>query len=262
MAAVWVGAYLTWLDPVYYGPLVAGLAAFLVCAAGNVINDIVDIDIDRINRPERVLVRGDLSISYARNLAIVLALLALISGVAVNIEVTVAVAAALVLLLLYNLWLKRVRLVGNVVIALLSGLTFMTGGWAVNPQLAMILPGPLIPAVFAVFFHMVREILKDAQDVEGDRRAGVTTLPQKIGVPASVMAGLILFFVLVILTYIPILTGWFGGAYEIITVYVVDLPILGLLIFVWGSPTRRMLRIGSAALKLGMLLGLVALLTT
>jgi hypothetical protein len=76
------------------------------------------------------------------------------------------------------------------------------------------------------------------------------------------MAGLILFFVLVILTYIPILTGWFGGAYEIITVYVVDLPILGLLIFVWGSPTRRMLRIGSAALKLGMLLGLVALLTT
>ncbi|MGD8922810.1 MAG: UbiA family prenyltransferase, partial [Candidatus Zixiibacteriota bacterium] len=118
MAAVWVGAYLTWLDPVYYGPLVAGFAAFLVCAAGNVINDIVDIDIDRVNRPDRVLVRGDVSIPYARNLAILSGVIAIICGVAVNIEVTIAVVAAMVLLLLYNLWLKRVRVAGNFVIAL------------------------------------------------------------------------------------------------------------------------------------------------
>ena len=41
---VWIGAYLTWLGPSYYGPSVAAVAAFLVCAAGNIINDVVDVD--------------------------------------------------------------------------------------------------------------------------------------------------------------------------------------------------------------------------
>ena len=64
---------------------------------------------------------------------------------------------------------------------------------------------------------------------------------------------------LTILTYIPILARWFDQPYETITVYIVDLPLLVLLILVWGNPTRRMLAIGSTALKIGMVLGLVAL---
>lgn len=58
----------------------------------------------------------------------------------------------------------------------------------------------------------------------------------------------------------PVYFGWFSRAYEVITIYLVDLPLLGLLIFVWGNPSQRLLRIGSFALKIGMLLGLLALL--
>jgi geranylgeranylglycerol-phosphate geranylgeranyltransferase len=260
MAGVFLGAYLCWLEPVYYSPFVSALAAFFVCAAGNVMNGIIDIPIDRINRPQRVLVKGTLSVRFARILAGACSILAIVCACAVNTAVLITVLAALLLLTLYNLWLKKILIVGNIVIAILSSLTFMTGGWAVDYKLAMVLPGPLIPAVYALLFHLVREILKDAEDVEGDRQIGVQTLPQVIGVSRSLMVGLIVFFVLAILTYIPILAIWFGATYEIIMVYIVDLPILAVLILVWGNPTPRMLRAGSICLKLGMGLGMVALL--
>jgi geranylgeranylglycerol-phosphate geranylgeranyltransferase len=260
MAGVWVGAYLTLLVPTYYRSLMAGLAAFLVCAAGNVLNDVLDIEIDRVNRPQRVLVRGALSLRFARILAIALAGTAVAIAIAVNLEVTAIVIIGLLLLAAYNYRLKRIPLISNLTIAVLSGLTFMAGGFSKGSNLALLLPGPLIPATFAVLFHMVREIVKDVEDIEGDSRLGVRTLPQVIGVSKSLLVGLSLFFVLVVLTYIPVIEGWFGRAYQIITVYGVDLPLLALLIFVWGSPTPRMLRVGSIGLKAGMLLGLVALL--
>jgi geranylgeranylglycerol-phosphate geranylgeranyltransferase len=260
MAGVYIGAYMTWVEPVYYSPVVAAMAAFFVCAAGNVLNDIADIEIDRVNRPERVLVRGTISRTRAINMAMVFALAALALAFAVNTAVIVVVAAALGLLLLYNLRLKKIPVLGNITVAVLTALTFLTGGWAVNGKWVFDLPGPLIPAVFAFFFHLVREILKDVEDIEGDRRAGVPTLPQIIGVSRSLILAILLFFILVILTYIPILTGWFGRAYEVITVYIVDLPLLLLLILIWGNPAQRMLRIGSYALKVGMALGLLALL--
>jgi geranylgeranylglycerol-phosphate geranylgeranyltransferase len=170
------------------------------------------------------------------------------------------VAVITVLLLyLYNYRLKKVPLLGNTVISLLAGLTFITGGVAIDYNMAFYLPGSLIAAVFAFFFHLVREIIKDVHDIEGDRAAGIRTLPQVIGEQKSVMVALALFFALVLLTLAPVLYGWFGYWYKIITIYVVDLPILGYLIFLWGDPTRRMLVIGSALLKAGMALGILAL---
>ena len=262
MAGVYVGAFMTWTDLVYYGPVMAAMAAFFVCAVGNIVNDIVDIEIDRVNRPDRVLVRGTISRARAINAAVVFGLAAVITALSVNTAVLLAVLAALALLLLYNFYLKRIPLAGNIVIALLSALTFMTGGLAVNYKWVLGLPGPLVPAVFAFFFHLVREIVKDVEDIDGDRKAGVKTLPQIIGVSRSLLTVLALFFVLVLATYVPVLTGWFGRAYEILVVYVVDLPLLLLLIFVWGNPSAVMLKIGSYALKAGMVLGLAALIVS
>lgn len=261
MVGVYIGAFMTWTHPAYYNPLVAALAAFFVCAAGNVLNDLADIEIDRINRPDRVLVKGTITISHARWLTVIFSLLAVILALAVNTAVLIVVLVALGLLVVYNFRLKKVPLLGNIIIAMLSALTFLTGGWAINHQWVLQLPGPLIPAVFAFFFHLVREIVKDVEDIEGDAHAGVETLPQVIGISRALMTALGLFFILVILTYIPILTGWFGRTYEIITVYMVDLPLLLILILIWGYPSPKMLRIGSYALKAGMALGLVALLT-
>jgi len=261
MAAVgvWIGAYLTWWLPVYYAPLMASLAAFCICAAGNIINDLLDVEIDRVNRPDRVLVRGGLSIGYAKGLAAGLNVVALLLAVVVSVPVMLMALAVIGLLAAYNVWLKKMPLVGNAAVALLAGLTFLTGGVAVDATMAFRLPGPLIPAIFAFFFHLVREIIKDVQDTDGDQRAGIRSLPLVAGVTASLTAALILFFVMALLTFVPIAYGWFGPAYKIITVYIVDLPVLCLLIIVWGYPSRAMLKAASLALKVGMMLGLLAL---
>ncbi|RKX27723.1 MAG: hypothetical protein DRP47_06105 [Candidatus Zixiibacteriota bacterium] len=256
---VWVGAYLTWNDPIYYGPMIASLSAFLVCSFGNCVNDMLDMEIDRVNRPDRVLVRGVLSTRIALIVALLCGLGAMIAAVAVNWEVTVTVAVAIMLLVVYNFKLKRVPLAGNIVIAILGGLTFVTGGLAVNPSWTFEFPGPLIPAVFAVLLHLVREILKDVEDIAGDRAVGITTFPQVVGIRSALVTAIGFFVVLVILTMVPVLFGWFGDAYKIIAVYIVDLPLLALLIMVWGNPSPRMLTFGSLGLKVGMALGIIAL---
>jgi len=259
MVGVGVGASMTWLEPSYYGPLVAALAAFLICAGGNIVNDLVDVEADRVNRPRRVLVRQALSRRYAIGLAVSVNVVAFLLALAVNRYVAVVALAVIALLLLYNLRLKRVPLAGNIVIAAMGAMTFMTGGLAIDHIMAVTLPGPLIPAAFAFLFHMVREIIKDVQDIDGDRRVGIKTLPQLIGVRNSLSVTLVLFLILVLLTYIPVLAGWFGVYYKIIAVYVVDLPLLLLLVFLWGNPTVPMLKVASMALKAGMALGIVAL---
>ncbi|MBD3402513.1 hypothetical protein GF420_06435 [candidate division GN15 bacterium] len=258
--AVWVGALLTALELPIGDVVLTSVVAFLVCAGGNILNDVVDLEIDRINRPNRVLVRGAVEIPRAKSLVVLLSVIALVLAAFISLPVILMTALAVVLLFAYNLRLKRIPLLGNLVIALLSAMTFLIGGMAAEPALVWTLPGPLIPAVYAVLFHLVREILKDVEDIEGDRRVGVSTLPQKIGTTASLTIALALFLGLVVLTLVPIYYDWFGRVYEIITVYLVDLPLLALLIFVWGNPTGKLLRIGSVALKAGMLLGLVALL--
>lgn len=260
MIGVGVGAYLTVGVISHYRTMLAAIAAFFVCAAGNVVNDLVDIKIDRINRPHRVLVKGLLTRRYALGLAIGLHIMAAIVASMVSFKVAAVAIMALALLLAYNLHLKKVPLLGNATVAFLAGMTFISGGVAADPGSLFVVPGPLVPAVFAFFFHLVREIVKDVDDIDGDRAANVSTLPQVIGIRSSLGVALGLYFVLTVLTLLPAIFGWYGSWYKIIVIYVVDLPILLLLILVWGNPSRNLLRITSLALKIGMGLGIVALL--
>lgn len=260
MVGVIVGAYLTWLKPIYYTPIMSAIAAGLVCAAGNVINDLVDIKIDTINHPERILVRGTLSKRYALWLGSLLNILAVIVAFSVNLPVTLIAVSAILLLYFYNYFAKRIIILGNVIIALLAALIFITGGIAVDYKLAFYLPGPLVGSLFAFLFHLVREIVKDIEDIKGDRKAGIRTFPQIFGIQKSLMVVIFLFLILVVFTYVPVIRGWFGSWYKIITVYIVDLPLLAFLIFLWGNPSPKMLRIGSIWLKIGMGLGIIALL--
>jgi geranylgeranylglycerol-phosphate geranylgeranyltransferase len=257
---VWIGAYLTWITPEFYGPTVVSMAAFLICAAGNIVNDLVDVQVDAINRPRRVLVSGLISHRAARFAAITLNAVAILMGIAVSWPVLVLGLVTIALLLAYNLRLKRLPVIGNVAVALAAGLTFIAGGLAVDPAFAFSFPGPLVGAIFAFLFHLVREIIKDVQDMDGDRAAGLGSLPLSVGPTRALLVAWLLFMVLVILTFVPAWRHWFGPLYMIITVYIVDLPLLALLIFTWQNPRPRMLEITSQALKVGMSLGLIALL--
>lgn len=256
---IWVGAHLTWFSPQYLTPAITSLAVFLICGAGNALNDYLNVEIDRVNRPERADVQNDLSRRYTLVIIIALNAVAVLIALTVNREVTILALAAIILLVAHNLYLKKVPVAGNVVVSILAGLTFVAGGMAIDTRFALELPGPLIGFVFVFLFYLVWEMVKDVGDVNGDRLAGVRTLPQVIGMEKSLLVALGLFLLLTILTFVPILAGWYGGWYKIIAVYIVELPLLAFLILLWGNPTHAMLRTGSKVLKVGMGLGIVAL---
>ena len=77
---------MTWVEPQIFEPLIASLATFLVCASGNIVNDIVDVHIDRINRPERVLVQQKISITTAKIYATLLNIIALCMALFINLD--------------------------------------------------------------------------------------------------------------------------------------------------------------------------------
>lgn len=257
--AVWVGAYLTEGYAFNVDIVLAAVAAACVAAAANIQNDILDIQTDLIVHPDRVLASGQMPVSTAAILAAVILLVGLISAALVGPAVALVACVATALLAVYNSYLKTSVLVGNAAIGLACGLPFVVGGLAAGGGHAFDLPGALIPAVFAVSFHLVREIIKDIQDIEGDRAAGVVTLPQVVGTRAAIGIALLLFLLLDLQILVPIYKGWFGVSYTVLSVAGVIVPLTVSLAVAAANPNRLNLKWCAIGLKIGMGIGMLAL---
>jgi geranylgeranylglycerol-phosphate geranylgeranyltransferase len=259
-AAVWVGAYLT---VGFHGSIelvVSMSGAFLICAGGNVVNDIIDRDADRINHPSRPLPSGELTISAARMVALSCHAFALIPVILSNRPVMTLGLATMSALFAYNLWLKRLPLIGNLLIGILGGMAFLCGGLSVDPEHALELPGPLVASAFAIMFHLIREIVKDVEDIDGDRLQQIRSLGRLAGARPALIVALLLFVMFIILTIVPAWYGWYGDRYLVIVLFMIDLPLFVLLTLTCVNPKRQFVQWSRAGLKIGMVLGLVALL--
>jgi geranylgeranylglycerol-phosphate geranylgeranyltransferase len=256
---VWAGAYMT-LEPISWPSLIlVASATFCICAAGNVFNDLRDIEIDKIAHPARGLTSGKLSAEFAFRLGIGLNLIGLILPLFVNFASDLVAVAAVALLLAYNYRLKRLPLVGNLVIALLTGGTLVMGGVATSVEQTFDLPGPLIPALYAIFLHLMREIVKDILDIEGDRTNGLRTIPIVWGVRASLVGVFVLSICLSAAVYWPVLLEWFGYRFGYLAGIGVCLPVVVMSISALVRPSTLMLKVFSVVLKVVMGIGLFAL---
>ena len=254
-----MGAHLSSGVLSHYRTILMMISAFLVCATGNIINDILDIEADRINHPQRVLVKKIISPTYAWKLAITLGSSSLIVIFFTDFVLLAIVAVSLVLLLLYNYIFKNIPLVGNVVLSLLASALLLSGAVSANPHNFYLFPGAFVAAVFAFFIHLIRELIKDVQDMEGDQRSGFQTLPIKIGVRYTTSLIVLLQIILTILSIFPLVLGWYGIYYHIIAVYLVNLPLLIIAVIVQLKTEPKQLKLASQTYKAGMVLGLIAL---
>jgi len=253
--AVLVGALSSGVRP-HEGPvLLACLVAGLITAGGNAINDVCDVDIDRVNKPRRPLPSGRLSRARAGVLGTILLVLGVGIGPALGFRGWIVALAVALLLVAYSVRLKRTVLWGNLTVALAAGLAFVYGGIAAGR------PGPaLIPAGFAFLFHLGREILKDAQDVAGDRAGGARTLPAVAGVAEALgWAGLV-FILLIMVSPLPFVFGYYSLWYVIIVVLGVDVPLIRIILSSRRDRTPDHLGKLSLLLKLDMWVGLAAIL--
>ncbi len=259
-AAVWVGAYLTVGFVMSADLLTAMCGALLICAGGNTVNDILDIKSDKINHPDRPLPSGALSVSRAKTIALVCHIAAIPLIAISNWQVMSLGILTIATLMAYNLWLKGAPLIGNMLIGLLGAAAFICGGLATDPERAFSLPGPLIAATFALMLHLIREIVKDIEDIDGDRLGKAHSLPRMIGGRSALLIAMLLFGFLALLTILPYAYGWFGKAYAATVVLFVDVPILAMFVMAWEKPSRQSLAWLRSGLKMGMLFGLIALL--
>lgn len=183
-------------------------ASILIAAGGYIINDYFDINIDRVNKPGKMVVE---KIIY-RRWAILWHLIVTTLGVAISLYVSVQTNLVIIagnivctaLLWFYSTTFKKKLLAGNLIIAALMSWTIIVLYVAVNTRFfsSRILPGEVYTAMqriykyavlyagFAFIISLIREVVKDIEDMEGDEKYGCQTIPIVWGVPAAkVFAG-------------------------------------------------------------------------
>jgi len=238
----------------WFSVLLASFTAVFTLAAGNIINDIFDIEIDKINRPNRPLPSGKLSYKETIALYFIFLLLSLILSWYINLPAFIIVFATTLLLFLYSKYLKRIPLVGNLVVAFLTGLVFIYGGIAVaNPVAA------IIPALFAFLINLIREVVKDMQDVEGDKKSGVNTFPIRYGFQKSRILILAVTVMLILYTLYPFITRFYTIEYFIVIMIVVNPILVYCLKILFADHSEETLIKISNLLKLNMIFGLIAI---
>jgi len=225
----------------------------LITAAGNVINDFFDADIDAINRPDRPIPSGAVSRGAARGFAVMLFIAGILVSFFTNpLCIGIAIFNA-VLLIAYAAKLKSTPLTGNIVVAYLSASIFLFGG-ALNGIDGLV---RIIPIAAITFFAMVsRELLKDAEDVEGDRAGGADTVPIRIGIKKTSELALITTVLAVAASFIPYF--WWGIWY-LGGIIAVDIILIIAALRALGCETPGCVKASNASnfLKAGMFASLV-----
>lgn len=212
---------------IYLNLVLIVLSTVLTAGAGNIINDIIDINIDLINKPERPLPSKNLKVSSAYIAYSILVIGSLVSGFFLGYHSFAAVLLVNFILLFYTIFLKRRPFWGNFIVAFISGYLFYfcsitTGNFA-----------SIIPlAISAFLFHFIREIIKDISDIEGDKNQRANTMAIKLGVTRTVFIVQALIMTLVAyLSYLMIFgdyTYFFHGII-LITVFPVILFVFAVL---------------------------------
>ncbi len=250
---------------------IAMAATFLIAGAGNAINDYVDLESDRINKPKRPIPSGQIGKRWALLFSILLFLVGVFLAGFINwLAFGIAVFNSL-LLIAYSLSFQNKLLLGNISISYLVGSGFLFGGIALGNLFL-----PLLLMLLAFFANLSREIVKDLEDIEGDRKsflkriaAGIKkSIAERFGFTGGgvelkygrkklkMVAGFSLLLAIAI-SPLPYMLGILGLSYLIILIPT-DLIFLISALFLTKVGSRKGFHRISKMIKLGMLLGLIA----
>lgn len=160
-------------------------STLLIAAGGYIINDVYDIDTDAINKPGKNLIGKLMSESTAKKVFIVFSIFGILSGFYLAWKIDKIIMAAVqiftaISLFMYASYYKKRFLSGNILIAFLSSLSLLIVG-LFEPEFYRNFIYLLLYAGFAFSITLVREIIKDIEDVEGDKRTHCNTLAVKLG---------------------------------------------------------------------------------
>ena len=198
------------------------------------LNDYFDVEIDQKNkRLDRPLVRGDLSPRTAVWIAAVLFPLGLIAAWFVNLPCFFIAVVTAMFALVYDIVLKRYKVVGNFFIAYVMAIPFVFGGVMVIRQgegIGALHPAILMVASIAFLAGAGREMMKDVQDYEGDAAMGVKSFPRYLGLRGACALSSFFYLGAVVLSFVPfffsIFDQYFQNYVYLVFVIVTDVILL------------------------------------
>lgn len=277
----------TYLSYCNYKPMIGNglffalvLAMMLIAAAGYIINDYFDQSIDGINKPEKQIVGTLVPSKYAQNLFYVLSgigififMIAAWKVSSINLAIIPAITA--MMLWYYSFKYKRLFLWGNIVVSFLSALIIIVY-WLFeffamkhnvvalvdcNRTFQTITKISFIYFGFAFIVSLIREIVKDIVDIEGDSKHDRKTLPIVLGISKTkriLFVLLSLFFISVVFLQIKL---YFADAIwtVIYSIVMISFPIIYIFAKLFQAKSKEEFNFISTLLKLIMLLGILFL---
>ena len=177
---------------------------FLLGGFSNIINDIIDYKIDYANNLNRPIASNVISIKAAFLYSLLLLLIACIITINFNILTKSLIFILLLpLIILYTPFFKKIPLLGNIIVSFILSMVFIiTSTYLLGEIHSDIIP----PFIFAFFLMLIREIVKDIADLEGDKKFNIQTLPVKFGIHIAISFiysfTIILFFLSILIYYL------------------------------------------------------------
>lgn len=250
------------------------IATLCIAAGGNVINDIYDVEIDKINKPEKVLIGKLITERSANRLFIVLNVVGVGIGFYLsNIIGRPGFAALFIvfsaLLYLYASYLKGILVVGNIVVSFLVAMSLIIVGLfdllpAITPEnqatQSMAFGVVLRYSALAFSINLIREIVKDLQDINGDKKGGINTLAIAIGRKRTIMA----VFALALFLIFGILFQMYEYLYDqqllmLYFLFGIVAPLLYFCIKTWSAENNKDFKFLSRILKIVMFMGICSM---
>ncbi|WP_299382131.1 geranylgeranylglycerol-phosphate geranylgeranyltransferase [uncultured Lacinutrix sp.] len=250
------------------------IATLAIAAGGYIINDIYDIETDTINKPNKVIVGKKITESSANKLYILFTFIGVCIGFYLSHKVGrppffglfVIIAAALYV---YASYLKQIAVAGNIIVSILVALSLLIVGiFELIP--AMTIENETVQstmleiltdfAIFAFLINFIREIVKDIQDVDGDHKVGMQTLPILFGKArtSKVTMGLTLITIAIIIYYITTFLYMHVAAIAYFLITVVG-PLIYIAIKMFTAETNNHFKHISFMLKIVMITGMLSM---
>ncbi len=252
-------------------------ASVCIAAGGYVINDYFDLHIDRVNKPSELIIEKVIKRRWAIVMHVLLSLAGLLLSVYVGYKISKVLIPAVNLVAILALWfysttLKKKLLIGNIVTSLLTAWViiviavaeyrFSFVGRGDDTFIATrLLKLSFMYAGFAFVISLIREVVKDIEDIRGDKKYGCKTMPIVWGVPAAkVFTGVwlvVLIGGLIVLQFYMLQLGWWLSAGYAVLFLIA--PLIWVLKRLYDANSNAQYHAISSAIKLLMLLGIVSM---
>jgi len=206
------------------------LCIIFIAASGYIVNDLYDYKIDLINKPNKTYVNIYASSKKFWTFYFLLIFFAFFLSLFLPIKLLIINYMSIILLYFYAYYFKRYAIIGNLIISTLASIVIICGGLLVHIKLPL-----MWMTIFAFLITLIREIVKDVEDIKGDLKNQLKTLPIISGLKLTQTVILGLIFVLMISVLLPlVLHYWifkeFLWKYFLMGNLLVNFPLIGVVL--------------------------------